>query len=152
MSKYKYPFIADKKMYAAVMGACQMICDTGWFNKATGYYADKYGVDEEELKKHIRARQVAGKKISAKRKYYYFAVEYSMGCERSGTDYFVPECARYTVKRGTSADNVRLSLCARDKDYNEYADVHWFGRVVPCETLAEATKKVEEWRNEQVAL
>ena len=69
----KYPYIADKRMYAAVMGACSYIRDTGYFNKAVSYYADKYGVDENELAKHIRARQSSGQKGKT-RKYKYFLI------------------------------------------------------------------------------
>lgn len=59
---YKYPYIADKKLYAAVMGACKWIRESGYFNKAVAYYADKYGVDEERLANEIRKRQAAGQK------------------------------------------------------------------------------------------
>lgn len=68
---YKYPFIPDKTMYAAVMGACSYIRETGYFNKAVKYYANKYGVDEDELAKHVRARQGAGQKGKT-RKYKHF--------------------------------------------------------------------------------
>ena len=75
---YKYPYIPDKRMYAAVMGACKYIRDTGYFNKAIRYYADKYDVDAEELASHIRARQSSGqrgKSPSTKgRKYKWFMV------------------------------------------------------------------------------
>lgn len=30
----KYPYISDKRMYAAVMNACKYIRETGYFNKA----------------------------------------------------------------------------------------------------------------------
>ena len=59
---YKYPFIPDKRMYAAVMGACKYIRETGYFNKAVQYNADKFGVDPNELEKEIRKRQSAGQK------------------------------------------------------------------------------------------
>ena len=58
--KCRYPYIADKEMYAAVMGACSMIREMGYFHKAVSYYASRYGVDEDELAAHIRARQGVG--------------------------------------------------------------------------------------------
>lgn len=75
---YKYPYIPDKRMYAAVMGACSYIRETGWFNRAVRYYADQYDVDEEELARHIRARQAAGRKgkpsANKGRKFKWFIV------------------------------------------------------------------------------
>lgn len=71
---YKYPYISDKKMYAAVMGACSYIRDKGYFNKAVSYYANKYGVDPDELAEEIRKRQGAGQKGKT-RKYKYYLVE-----------------------------------------------------------------------------
>jgi len=74
MSKYKYPYIADKKMYAAVMGACRWIREDGYFNKATQYYADKYDLDVEEVRKEVRKRQAAGKKGKKTGKMKWFCV------------------------------------------------------------------------------
>lgn len=65
---HKLPYIADKKMYAAVMGACSYVRDTGYFNKATSYYADKYNVDVEEVRRYVRIAQGNGQKQAAKRK------------------------------------------------------------------------------------
>lgn len=76
-----YPYIKDKNMYAAVMGACSYIRDTGYFHKAVSYYADKYKVDEKELEREIRKRQAAGQKGKT-RKYKYFVV-------KGYTDYWV---------------------------------------------------------------
>jgi hypothetical protein len=71
---YKYPYIkGGKQMVAAVLGACKMISDTGYFNKAVSYYSEKYDVDKEELAKNIRARQAAGQK-GRTCKYRYYAV------------------------------------------------------------------------------
>lgn len=55
----KYPYIADKQMYAAVMGACKWIRESGYFNKATQYYADKYGLDVGAVRAEVRKRQSA---------------------------------------------------------------------------------------------
>ena len=61
MSKYKYPYI-PRDYYPAVIQACKMIRETGWFNKAVSYYARQYDLDETELAFHIRKRQAAGQK------------------------------------------------------------------------------------------
>ena len=68
----KYPYIQNKKMYAAVMGACKWIRQDGYFNKAVKYYADKFNVDEKELENHIRARQSAGQKGKKRGNYKYY--------------------------------------------------------------------------------
>lgn len=85
---YKYPYIPDKRMYAAVMGACSYIRETGWFNRAVRYYADKYDVDEEELAMHIRARQAAGRKgkpsANKGRKFKWFIVVSTCFTEAQG--------------------------------------------------------------------
>ena len=75
MSENKYPYIADKKLYAAVRGACNYIRETGWFNKATQYYADKYGLDVELVRKEVRKRQSAGQKGKGRASYKWFVVE-----------------------------------------------------------------------------
>ena len=58
----KLPYIPDKKLYAAVMGACSYVRDTGYFNKATSYYANKYNVDVEEVRRYVRIAQGNGQK------------------------------------------------------------------------------------------
>ena len=42
MNENKYPYIADKKMYAAVMSACKYIRETGRFNQAVERNAEWY--------------------------------------------------------------------------------------------------------------
>ena len=74
--EYRYPYIKDRDMYAAVMGACSYIRETGYFNKAVSYYARKFGVDRDELEKEIRKRQGAGQKLKNKgRKYEWVLIE-----------------------------------------------------------------------------
>ena len=58
----KYPYIADKRMYAAVMGACRWIRESGYFNKATQFYADKYNLDVDDVRVEVRKRQAAGQR------------------------------------------------------------------------------------------
>ena len=52
-----YPYIPDKRMYAAVMSAIKYIRKTGEVSKAVKYNAAKYNVDAEEMLEHIRVRQ-----------------------------------------------------------------------------------------------
>ena len=61
MSENKYPYV-PKKYYPAVILACKMIRESGWFNKAVSYCANKYNLDEDTLAHHIRKRQAAGQK------------------------------------------------------------------------------------------
>lgn len=61
MSKYKYPYI-PKEYYPAVMFACKMIRDNGYFNRAIKVASSYYDVDPDEVEEHVRARQAAGQK------------------------------------------------------------------------------------------
>ena len=76
--KSDMPYIPDKSMYAAVMGACRYIRATGYFSRAVSYYANLYDVDADELAAHIRARQSVGQKrknAKTKRVYKYFVCD-----------------------------------------------------------------------------
>ena len=70
MAEYKYPYI-PKDYYPAVIYACKLIRKYGTFNVACQTAADEYGVDLEEVKKHVRKRQGAGQKGKT-RKYKHF--------------------------------------------------------------------------------
>jgi len=117
---YKYPFIPDKTMYAAVMGACSYIRETGYFNKAVKYYANKYGVDEDELAKHVRARQGAGQKGKSRQyKHFVVAVLHNYGCivddvyTFSSWEWTEDDYRKHTeigVKKATSEQNVKLAI------------------------------------------
>ena len=151
MGEYKYPYIkGGKSMVAAVLGACSYIRETGYFNRAVTYYANKYNVSETELARNIRARQAAGQRENGGRKrvYKWFAIEYSMGNERNGAAYFEPLEAQYSVAKGVSAETVKARLSKRDDYVSEYAPCHWFGRVAACDSEDEARKLVEEWKSE----
>lgn len=67
---FKYPYVADKKLYAAMMFACKMIRENGYFNKAISKAADWYKVDESKLAQIVRERQGAGQKAKSKPKKY----------------------------------------------------------------------------------
>lgn len=89
MSDYKYPYI-PKDYYPAVMFACKMIRENGYFNKAISIASGYYGVDEGELSKHVRARQAAGqrgKKRGKFKKYRYKGIGYLSYREHGYDDY-----------------------------------------------------------------
>ena len=72
MAEHKYPYI-PKKYFKPVMFACKMIRENGYFNKAVQTAANYYGVDADEVAKHVRARQGAGQK-GKKRKYNSYGI------------------------------------------------------------------------------
>lgn len=81
---YKYPYI-PKEYYAAVMFACKMIRNDGYFNKAVNTAAKYYHVDASEVAYHVRARQSAGQEGASKgRKYsWYIIATITQSCEGS---------------------------------------------------------------------
>ena len=105
MAEYKYPYIANKRMYCAVMGACKWIRESGYFNKAVSYYADKYGVDEAELAKHIRARQSAGQKGKKRGTYKHYVVITWESCDADGEAHLIA----INVKKAMNEQNARQS-------------------------------------------
>lgn len=124
--KYKYPYIADKKLYAAVMLACKMIRDSGWFHKVVSYCADKYNVPEEDIEKEIRKRQAIGQKGKKRVPFKYYVVCVHM--KNDGGD-------SYEVYKATNFANAR-----------ESASFHWNrnhydeGMYQVCEMLEFNTK------------
>lgn len=152
---YRYPYIADKKMYAAVMGACSYIRAKGYFNKAVSYYADKYGVDEKELAQHIRARQGAGQKgkksNNAGRKYKWFIVVRTCWTDASGeTDYSEPQ-----VLKGLTAKSVVSRFSEADWNYTvrmdyggSYAPVVGHKAIAEFETETEAKEALKQMLKE----
>lgn len=115
----KLPYIPNKKLYAAVMGACSYIRETGYFNKATSYYADKYDVDIEDVKKYVRIAQGNGQKAAPKRKYKwyvliilkdYYCVGYGCDGEYSSWDWTEEEkhsATKVCIKRATTEINAK---------------------------------------------
>lgn len=87
---YKYPWI-PREYYAAVMYACKMIREYGTFNKSCHIAAEYYGVDEDEVRRHVSARSGAGKKgrksATAGRKFKYWLVVPGHECEALGVSY-----------------------------------------------------------------
>lgn len=152
--EYKYPYISDKNMYAAVMGACSYIRKTGWFNKAVAYYAKKYRVDQDELEKHIRARQGAGQKANNannRRKYSWFAVEYCMALMNDdGVIYDYHARTYYEARKGISAETVRNTMRKGEGNCLYQDPFPLFGRIEKCETEQDANAKLRTWMAQDV--
>ena len=72
MSDYKYSYI-PKEYFPAVMYACACIRKYGTFNVACRTAAEKYGIDEDVIRKYVRKRQGEGQKGKT-RKYKYYLV------------------------------------------------------------------------------
>lgn len=151
----KLPYISDKRLYAAVMGACSYIRKTGYFNKAISYYAKKYDVSEDDIAKYVRIAQGNGQKaknkVSPKRKYKWFAIEYSWGDDYNNNCYFMPEYAQYKVAKGMSLDNIIGRMCEErnGKRIMEYTSIPYTGRVEEFETERDARECCKNWLKEK---
>ena len=154
MGRYKYPFIPDKRMYAAVMGACSYIRKTGYFNRAVSYYADKYDVDADELEKHIRARQAAGqrgkKSPNAGKKYKWFLVCRTSWSDASGSTWY----SEPAIVKGLSCRTVEKRFSDGDfyetmrNDYGgPYAPVVGHVAVAEFPAEADAAGALPNWRD-----
>ena len=148
---YKLPYIPNKKMFAAVAGACSYVRATGWFNKATQYYADKYNVNVEEVRRYVRIAQGNGQKkknhAKPKRKFKWFAVEYSVGTGYE--NYFEESKALYTVRKGLTEETVIRTMC-KDENYDsELNPFLWFGRIEAYDTKKETENCIAKWETEQ---
>ena len=150
---YKYPYIADKKMYAAVMGACSYIRDTGYFNKAVSYYADKYGVDAAELEAHIRKRQGAGQKGKTRQYKYYVIVAlrdyYEGGDEGRFTswEWNEKDYAAHTfikVVRATSSKNAKGQITKNNPMLWSSGDEMIVEKIIECNDKKSADKMAGE--------
>ena len=98
---YTYPYI-PKKIYPAVMYACKMIRENGYFNKAIRAASNYYGIDEDAITEHVRKRIAAGKKAKYKPfRYKYFVVEDRL----YNADRCINECLRVYVKHAKDAYN-----------------------------------------------
>ena len=146
----KYPYI-PKEYYPAVMFACKMIRENGYFNKAIKTASDYYDVDADKVEAYVRKRQGAGQKGKT-RKYKYYVVYGAMDCmcdddcgtchSWSYTDEDWKLNARRYVVRATSLDNAKKSVHA-EHDSNNY-----FGRFVKIiKTFEfESKKDAEDYR------
>ena len=99
----KMPYIADKKLYAAVMFACKMIREEGYFNKAVKIAARYYDVDADDVASEIRKRQSVGQtgKKRGKYKYYTCCME-CIGNDGGSLTYYRPFVAKATCRENAS--------------------------------------------------
>lgn len=104
MPKYKYPYI-PREYYAAVMFACKMIQENGYFNKAIDTAAKYYRVDSEELERHVRKRQGAGQRASDEKRKYKYYVCCTCTIREGPTEYSNP-----VIKKATSAENAAAQI------------------------------------------
>ena len=130
-TNYKYPYI-PKDYYAAVMFACKMIRENGYFNQACERAARYYGVDADEIAKHVRKRQGAGqmgkKNSTSGRKYHWFIVVHTCQTEANGRCVndaeVVKALNKETAAKRFSAHNYRMSDysgSSYDRFYCSYA-------------------------------
>ncbi len=137
----KYPFIADKKLYAAAMFACKMIREEGFFNKAVARAADHYNVDEEDVAKEVRKRQSAGQKGKPLGKMKWFIV-----CSNTG-DVIASTFSRFRIMRGKSAETVTT----KDMSYREFIDMMENDTHRLIEVVGEYESKKEAEENFRLA-
>lgn len=143
MSTYKYPYISGgKNMVAAVLGACQYIRETGYFNKAVSYYSSKYSVDRRELERNIRARQAAGQK-GKKRKYYWYIVEEYNWCDAQIPCACQETFSRLSLRKATSEENA--CKCFGDETGSSWDNYHQEIAVGRYDTRDEALQDQRLW-------
>lgn len=137
----EYPYIADKKLYAATMFACRMIRQNGYFNKDCRIAADYYGLDEDDVAEQVRLRQSAGQHGKKRGKMKWFVV-------REGTSYCAGDHGtwngvhtdRVHVMRGKNKKTVESIRKSSAQICDEIEDGAWTFRRVMAEfdTKAEA--------------
>lgn len=156
----KLPYIPDKKMYAAVMGACSYVKETGYFNKATKYYADKYGVDVEQVRKYVRTAQGNGQKLAAKkrpRKYRWYAIAAMKDAVLLNYDLFESASLNWTedeknrktfikIVKATSRENAvdQINPKLPERMYYQSHIIVTAREIIACETESEAQEGAEQ--------
>lgn len=150
----KYPYIPDKKLYAAVMFACKMIRENEFFNRDCSVAANYYGVSEDDVRKEVRRRQAAGQTGIKRKKYKYYVVEFSVG--GANPDYeiawFDEVSAQYTVCKATSKENAMSQVSRKyDRDpLGEYGPIAYFRRVEEFKTKEQAKKIAYQWYSQNI--
>lgn len=150
---YKYPYIADKRMYAAVMSACKYIRETGYFNKAVRYNAEKYGVDAGELEKEIRKRQGAGQKGKSTKAtgktYRYFIVVEEISTDVDGRTYRSPQVLRGLTRQSVVKrfDETDWRKTVRADYGGSYAPSYSHRAIADFESKAEAEAALPRWED-----
>lgn len=134
---YTYPYI-PKEYYPAVMYACQVIREYGYFNKAIESAARYYKVDKDELKKHVVARQQAGRKAKAKSGYTMkkFRVILATATDADPEPYYTEE-----IVRGKSKETVQKRFAKENLEYTMAND--YGGNYAPYR-LIHSIEEIEE--------
>lgn len=115
-TSYHYPFV-PRDYYPAVMFACKMIRENGFYNQAISRAASYYGVDESTLEKHVRARQAAGQKGKRRGKMKWFVC-----AEICGNDVAGDSPPKYSIVRGLSRETVMRRFASKDWEFTRKSD------------------------------
>lgn len=145
MSNYKFPYI-PKEYYAAVMFAAKMVREEGTFNRAVKIASDYYGVDQEEVAKHLRKRQAAGQKGKKRASYHWYVIPYVV---YDGDDHFygIDSCVRdghapsIKIAKATSERNATHQVW---KHYDLFRDGIDFGEIKEFESEEAANAYAKE--------
>ena len=145
MSEYTYPYIADKTEYAATMYACQLIRKYGTFNVACKTAARRYGISQDVVEKHVRARQGAGQKKAAKRnprKYHYYLIETSDTGHSFGG-------YRYYIEKATSGSNARSHIDPGFYGHDEEYEKDCIERIMEFDSEDNARQEATKWAKQR---
>lgn len=117
----KYPWI-EKRYYPAVMFACKLIRENGYFNKAIKASAKYYKVDEETLKSLVRERQAAGQR--GKKRGTYKTYRFKGTAEHYFRERFYGDVVFDVKIKALSLKNARKRLAEKvvGKEYDPYEE------------------------------
>lgn len=148
MSKYKYPYI-PKDYYPAVMLACKIIREDGTFNKAINSAVKYYGVDKDELIKHVRARQGAGQRGKSRGKYKYYAVGFFTASDHytGFTSTFKKYTNQFKVVKATNRKNAEKQIYEKYDSWGSksFAFIQYLEEV---DNKDKAEKLICAWKQE----
>lgn len=161
----KLPYIPDKDLYAAVMFACKMVRENGYFNKDCGIAADYYDVDVDEVKRYVRIAQGRGQKQANKRKpkvkYKWYAVYYVIDflADNDFGNYQADDCtieelvekAKVEIKRATNMDNVEKAILHSqnyERGWGTYLQDAF--KILEFDTKKQAEQFIRETSDEEV--
>ena len=131
---FRYPYIADKKLYAAVMFACKMIREDGFFHKDCETATDYYDVDSDDVEKEVRKRQAAGQRGRKRKsgytfKYFVLVCDAPLGAVKN----------MVVIQKGTTARN------AERKAYENNENIYGAGyRVISVHATPRAAEKAQK--------
>lgn len=149
MVEQKYPYI-PKKYFKPVIFACKLIRENGYFNKAIQTAANYYGVDADEVAKHVRARQGAGQKGKT-RKYNTFGIV-ALHSYRGGHD--LDTCDHWSYLEDDYKQNI---VCVIKKATSRSNALKALQKMGGCDILRGVPGdfyipiKVDEYDNDNVA-